>query len=180
MLPLSDAMYNTVMDLAVQIQHGLPGMMSEPATRLEDMADKLFALREISKRLKELKTIVDAEDKKLVGVLTLVCLASSHGDFKVRTQYVTAEPDVEMATRVPTKKEPVYEEFLKFLGIPDEVIAHGVVSVDFMGWKSLYTAMQSRGQELPPTLKEACKEYTETIVKTRKQQAMKGVNVHGE
>jgi hypothetical protein len=176
MLTTSDQLYNKVMTFAVEIEPLLAQAVAERATNMDDLADKLFALRECEKRLNELRKHFSKEEQRIEKFFTIAFTASSHGDFVVRTKYVTAEPDVKMATRVPTRGDQCYNEFMKFLQIPDEIVEHGVLSVHFPGWQSYYTVLQSRGIELSDNIKSQCVEYTEAIVKTRKLKSMK-VNV---
>lgn len=171
---LYEDLYNRVVTAVLEIEPVLVEFAARNPTSVPDMADKLFAIRECIKRLKELMRDLSAKEEIIEKLFVAIYLASSQSDLKVKTEYVSAEPIPKLGTRIPRKHEPEYEEFMTFLGIPKEVQQHEVVIPHFPGWCSYYTSLQAQGKDVPDGIKTALTEYEMSIVQTRKLQSMKG------
>ena len=169
-----EELYKSVVDAVLLVHPILEETKACKPTSVADLADKLFALRECIKRIEELRRQMSGVEDTVEKLFIAVYLATSQTDMHIKTEYVTAEPVPEVGTRVPRRHEPCYNEFLTFLGIPEEVQNHEVLNVHFPGWCSYYTALQARGEDVPEGLKPFLTEYETSKVKTRKRQSMKG------
>lgn len=169
----SDVLYGEVVAAVLRIQPLLDVVKQDAPRSLPDLADKLFALRECSKRLDELRKAVDRVEETQEKMFIAVYLASSKSSEKVKTDFVTAEAIPKLGLRVPRKHEEVYGKLMSFLGVPSEVIEHGVCEVHFPGWCSYYTALQARGEDVPAEIKDSLAEYDMCYVKTIKRKGMK-------
>lgn len=175
MIPLAEDLYESAVSMNIELETTLAALQKTTPRSLAELADLVYALRECSKVVKDTHTAMTKLQTTFERMLSTVYIAMGPtAPDKIVTEYATIEIEPDLGTSVPKKGTEQYVQVLNFLGIPKEVIEHGVLVIEYPGWCSFYTAMQSRGEELPADIGSHLTTYDSMKVKIRKRKAMKG------
>lgn len=175
MIPLAEDLYEAAVSMNIELETTLSGLQKTTPSSINELADLVYALRECSKVVKDTHTAMTKLQSMFERMLSTVYIAMGPmAPEKITTEYATVEIEPDLGTSIPKKGTEQYVQVLNFLGIPKEVIEHGVLVIEYPGWCSFYTAMQSRGEELPENIGSHLTIYDSMKVKIRKRKAMKG------
>lgn len=175
MKPVYEELYSETVAHVIACGETVDTISRQGLESLSDLADRVYCLRETGRALEELVKSINKLRERFENLIavTYIAMGPSAPD-KIETEHVTVSLEAALGTAVPKKGTDVYLDMLRFLNVPEEVINHGVLSVEYPGWCSYYTAMQSRGLELPEHIAPHLKTYDFVKVKIRKRKSLKG------
>lgn len=151
----------------------------------EELADVAVALREAETYLKDVRVEVTKLKEYTEQVCCMLYLEDAARMMKqepIRTDLVTASPDMKVAARIPTfEKDPVnYVKLMTYLGIDECLWDRGtmltelgeehteVISVHWPGFTSLCTRLKAKGLPLPDGINPDAT-YTQFTLRMRKK-----------
>ena len=179
MKPIYEQLYADAVAHVIACGETLDLMSRCPLEGLSDLADRIYSLRETARALEDLVKDINKVQSRFENTISITYIAMGPAaPDKIETEHVTISLEPAIATGVPKKGTDPYVDLLRFINVPEEVINHGALTVDFPGWCSYHTAMQSRGEELPEHIASHLKTYDTIKVKIRKRKALKGYNVN--
>lgn len=126
---------------------------NQPIIDVRELADTGYALKEAEKMLADLEKRV-RKFRTAVEHRTCALWAKLGDPEPVRTDHVTASPDVKMGKSIPNKnREPEkYAAFMRALGISDDAIANDTVRPHYPSVIAYCTEKVLRGEPLPEGL----------------------------
>lgn len=172
MQAVDERLFTDLVSAATRVHENLDELKKAKPRSIKDMADRLFAVREALKCIKDMRSELLTVENLMERLLAAVYLSSSQTDDTIKTEYVTATPMPGQGTNVPKVGSAEYRSLLAHLGLNEEAVNHEVVKIHWPGWCSYYTALQARGDKLP--IEPA--EYDTTKVQTRKRQSIRGID----
>ena len=117
-----------------------------------DLVDAGFLSRELENMFDELRKEAKARREFVEMELTkrgaTRVVSGEDSDNLVHGTLARAKVDAVMTANIPEKGTPEWGRLMKDLGIPEEPVKNGLVSVSFRGLSSLLTARAEKG--LPP------------------------------
>ncbi len=145
-----------IYDFSVRCNEDLPKNI-----RIADIVDIAFAMKKCSELADDMRKCCNAVVQHFSR---LICLAS--GELSVtkvvpiRSEHVTATPQVKMMRGLPSKrKEPEeWANLLKYFGVSQELLDTGIVKESYNGMIDFITKQLGEGKNLPPELQNR-KEY---------------------
>lgn len=167
---LSKTLYKSAFEVTERCNKALADISEKSAKNapgfatLEDKADAAFALHQTSELLDELRKKCDALHDhlaKMIGIGWLGRQMQTLSCEPIRTDYVTATPDVKSAVTQPSPNKDYanYRLFMEDLGVPEHLIAlhddkgnvvrRQVVSVDWKGLIEYITELTAQAKPLP-------------------------------
>jgi hypothetical protein len=136
---------------------------------LNEIADVKFVMRKIDDLLEEMHKRSKASNEVLDR---LVCAkwALQETTEPVRTEYVTITPRIKLATKLPKKGEPEYEELMREFGVTDpDLLVNDSVRPHWPGVMNYITELTALGKPLPKCIKqETTYPVYSTVVKEKK------------
>lgn len=124
---------------------------TESCSDAHEHADTAIAMREIAKFMNDSRkdATVLKELAEKIGCAIWIRDGKSE---PIRTDYVTASPDVTMITSLPKRGTPEYGEMMKFMGVPEELWCEesDAVRAHWPGFVKLMSDRLAAGKPLPP------------------------------
>ncbi len=122
----------------------------ETCSDMELLADKVYALREISRLADDLRKESHSLMEVASKIACIIWTAHSDGD-PIRTDLCTATPKIMQGAYIPKReKNPKeYYALMQYLGIPKEVSERETVRVHWPSFCELLTEKSEKGEPLP-------------------------------
>jgi len=141
--------------------------LDESINSLNDMADAVYALREIDNYIEKLRKEMNKYSETYQTAACLMLISRHRKAFK--TEYCSAKKETRISTGVPSKstKPKEYQALLEYLGVPQKVIDDGLLAVHWPNFSTWITERQKKGEPRPPGLGEQSPHF-ELGVRTRK------------
>jgi len=158
---------SSVDDLHDQIYNYMSGTYGDVINNnleIEDICDMAFLCRKLELLFDELRKTAKARKElsiKIMGFWLATQSIESPETYKDRIdgELAYARISAKSIPKIPSSSDPVYEEFMLSLGIPEEFLKGGLLKPDFKGVTALVTDMVSKGQDLPPGVEKTWTEY---------------------
>lgn len=122
-------------------------------TDLKELVDYAYAFRDASKLLEDCAKEARKAQKRaadIACVLWVQASATSEQDDTVKTEYCSGTPQVKFAGRVPRPGTSEYDELLRYLGMPDDLVNSGVMRTHWPSFVDYLTRRAEEGKPLPP------------------------------
>jgi hypothetical protein len=137
----------------------------------DDLVDCGYLLREMRNAFDDMRKNCDA--KQLLAGRRLAGEACSYAlrgeDLKLEGELATASAEVTTIPRLPKRGSREYVELLRWLKVPEEVIATNRLDFSFTEMQKLVAEMQSRGENPPPGIVAA---HTDAVAVFRKKRGL--------
>lgn len=125
-------------------------------TDIKELADAAYAMHKLEQYADAVKKLARTERERIARLCCMLWVRTSDDGEPIRTEYVTASPNIKTVPKIPKKHEDpeLYKNFLMALGVSEEmaslenppVAAHWPDLVDYC------TNLAAQGKPLPPAL----------------------------
>jgi len=144
-------LYKDFRDAQEALYSAIPGLRAAiPTMSLEELADLAYAMREINTLVKDAATMSNGTRETAEQVGCVIAIKDSVT--KIRTEHVTATPQLRMIAAVPKKGTPEFGALMEFLGV-DEQLSSGtkpIVDINWHGYVEYLTNAMQEGKPIPP------------------------------
>lgn len=144
----------------------------ETCSDLELLADKVYALREISRLADDLRKEAFSLMETASKIACVLWTAHSDGE-PIRTKLCTATPKITQGAYIPKKSRnpKEYAELMAYLGIPNDVADNETVRVHWPSFCALLTEKSEKGEPLPDGI-DTTKLYTKYSLTIRSKRPL--------
>lgn len=117
----------------------------------EELADTAYALREAAELMHDLRKLMDANGEILQKAACAIYITLDDQTEPIRTDYVTAIPDMRVMAMMPKKGTPEYGMFMDSLGIPRRMwdTEERCVNLHWPGLIDYVSELAEQGKPLP-------------------------------
>lgn len=152
MLQQAKDYYKLVFDFNMELQRQIPAMQEllQTGMCLEEQADLHYAIHRAFEMLEETLKHMRVVENLSTKVLCLKWSLQSNGD-NVKTDYVTATPQVTEMPKMPSEKSSPdeYRRMMADLGVPLDMVENDVVRPHWPGFKDMVHTLAEQGLPLP-------------------------------
>ena len=142
--------------------------------KLEECADAAFAYRECEKLAKDLRKEFTKGREKMEQLACLLWIKraneSASYDDKIKTDFVTATPNVGQAPALPRRGDPEFFDLIDWMGVPKELFEgeHDPIRLHWPGMVELIASHSAEGKPIPKGC-DASTTHTVYSLKMRKR-----------
>jgi len=150
----------------IALEHAIPALGS-----LAELADLAYVLRQSYDHHDEARKELDRISKKVAQIFYVLWASDPNAPETIKTQWCSCTPDPKIHASVPSpESDPErYKAVMKAVGIPEDIIATGLVRVGWKEFGELLTERQRAGLPLPEGIDPA-KTFVEYKLGIRKRQ----------
>jgi len=117
-------------------------------TDLQELADTVYALKETIKFIEDIRTQLRGLEELGIKIACALWLRDEKAE-PIRTEYVTASPDVKTMVSIPKPGQPGYLEFMAQFGITEAMANADVVRPHWPGMIEYVSQQLQAGKPLP-------------------------------
>jgi hypothetical protein len=157
--------------------HELELQVKQGKTPIPEMVDFAFACREYERYANDMKKEASKLQQLIAKVVTMLWVIDASSE-RIETDYCTCEPQMRVHASVPSfsKDFKRYQTVLSNIGVPQEIIAAGVLDTNWERLGDFLTEKTKNGLPLPEGIDP---ERTYTVyrlsMRVRKQRGWRGL-----
>jgi hypothetical protein len=173
-------------DIKIKFQSLHPELYNWLSTTIEDVqqnkfsietiTDQAFLCRELETFFQEMTKLVRSRKDLCIKIMGLYLAMQSLENPETVQDKLTGEIAVcrvepKTMPKIPAKGTPEYGEFLRNLGVPEQLIKSGLICADFKGVMEYVTQLSGEGRKLPNGITQSWTSYVGTFrSKNKKEQ----------
>ena len=147
--------YKLVKELHAALYQKMKGILEEVSkcNDLVELTDYTYAFRDASKLLEDSAKDARKAQKRASDIACMLWVQqSTNGAYldNIPTEFCTGTPQVKMAGRVPRPDTAEYNELLRFLGMPEDLVNSGIMRTHWPSFVDYVTRLSEEGKPLPP------------------------------
>ena len=165
---LADTYKSMASNLSISMTDSLKTIEEQTLSQtLEDKVDMLMHLDTALKAIESLRKAISKAKQTLERQVCIQWVATNNPD-PIRTELVTASPNVAVMTPIPKKGTEDYDAFCTYFEIPDEVKANELFRPYWPSLKNYFEKCGNEGKPLPEGINMA-KAYNVFSVSLRRR-----------